>query len=368
MDAFDVYLNDLVNDNKRKTYGNLPIKWFNEYADFELADSRNNLISNKLNEILFKNTKPYYNKISKGCQICGEGKWSCLFITNKCNASCFYCPASQKNDEVPSTQGFDFNNATAYAEYVKHFGFKGVAFSGGEPLLYFDRTLEYLKQVRKIASPDIYTWMYTNGILANENNIAQLANAGLNEIRFDVGADSYKLDKIKFAKSVIPNITIEIPSIPEEYEKLISLLPKMIEAGVTNLNLHQLRLTEYNSSRLLKHNYTYIPAERPIVLESEITALKVIAYAREHSLPIGVNYCSFFFKNRFQKAGFRKQVALTMGILPENITQNAYVRKLEKDLLSYKTYTVKEKDFAGSTMFNVGAKSYYSKEECQENF
>lgn len=363
MEAFNVYLNDLVNKNKNLNFGKVPIKWLNEYADCEMMDIRNNLIDNELNAWLFENTKPYYNQISQGCKICGEGKWSCLFITNKCNANCFYCPAAQINDDVPGTQGINFNNAEDYAQYVKYFGFKGVAFTGGEPLLFFDRTLDYLKQVRKIAPADIYTWMYTNGILANELYIRQLADAGLDEIRFDIGADLYKLDKIKFAKSVIPNITIEIPAVPEECDKLISLLPQMIQAGVTNLNLHQLRLTEYNSARLLKHNYTYLPAERPVVIESEVAALKIIAYAREHSLPIGINYCSFFFKNRFQQSGFRRQMALAMGILPENITHNGYIRKLANDSLSYSTFSIKEKDFAGSTKISAGEKIYYAKEE-----
>lgn len=363
MEAFDVYLNNLVNKNKNSRFGSSPVKWLNEYADYELTDSRNSLVDNKLNSWLFENTKPYYNHVSPGCKICGEGKWSCLFVTNKCNANCFYCPAAQLNDEVPGTQGFDFGRAEDYAQYVKYFGFKGVAFSGGEPLLYFDRTLEYLKQVRKIASPDVYIWMYTNGIMADKDKMHQLADNGLDEIRFDIGADGYKLEKIKLAKSVIPAITVEIPAVPEEYEKIIRLLPEMADAGVTNLNLHQLRLTEYNAARLLKHNYTYIPAERPVVLESEIAALKILSYARENSLPIGINYCSFFFKNRFQKAGFRKQIALAMGVLSENITQNGYVRIMDGNMLLYKTYILKETDFPGASKFLAGEKPYFAKQE-----
>ena len=70
----------------------------------------------------------------------------------------------------------------------------------------------------------------------------------------------------------------------------------MIKAGVTNLNLHQLRLTKYNAPKLLKHNYTYIHAEQPIVLESELAALEILDFARSENLKIGINYCSFFFK------------------------------------------------------------------------
>ncbi len=50
----------------------------------------------------------------------------------------------------------------------------------------------------------------------------------------------------------------------------------MIKAGVSNLNLHQLRLTKHNAEKLAKRNYTFIPAEQPIVLESELAALDIL--------------------------------------------------------------------------------------------
>lgn len=119
-------------------------------------------------------------------------------------------------------------------------------------MLYFERTLEYLKAVRKNCDPDIYTWMYTNGILADKEKFQQLADARLNEVRFDIDATGFSLDKIAFAKGVVPVITIEIPANPEETERLKKMLYDIIEAGVTNLNLHQLRLTRYNVSKLSK--------------------------------------------------------------------------------------------------------------------
>ncbi len=75
--------------------------------------------------------------------------------------------------------------------------------------------------------------MYTNGILADETKLKALADENLNEIRFDIGATGFSLDKVKLAKGIIPNITIEIPSIPEEKDRIIAMLPQMIEAGVT---------------------------------------------------------------------------------------------------------------------------------------
>ena len=344
MQPFINYQNSLVNKNKAEFSSYTNIKWLNPYQAANARIKRDRLTEKLNGNWLFNETKPYYNHISNGCKLCGQGTWSCLFITGKCNAKCFYCPAPQDTDGIPTSQNLHFETPEAYAEYINYFKFKGVSFSGGEPLLFFDRTLQYLKTIRENCSPGIYIWMYTNGILADEEKFKKLAAAGLNEVRFDIGATHFKLDKIAFAKGIIPNITIEIPAVPEEKEKLKKLLPEMIKAGVTNLNLHQLRLTEHNAAKLLKHKYTFIHAEQPVVLESELTALEIINYAREENLKIGINYCSFFFKNRFQKAGFRNQIANALANPKEIITDKGFIREYSGSKISYKAIVIFDKD------------------------
>jgi pyruvate formate-lyase activating enzyme-like uncharacterized protein len=336
MEAIYNWLNSLVNQNKSDFAKYPAINWLNPYSAYDYQEQRNSLLESNNTPTYFNGTKPYHKHISQGCSLCGAGEWSCLFITNKCNASCFYCPAPQNNDEQPSTQGIDFNSAMEYAHYVKFLGFKGVSFSGGEPLLFFNRTLEYLKAVRTVCGNNIYIWMYTNGILASEEKFKLLAQAGLNEIRFDIGATGFTLDKVKMAQGIIPIVSIEIPAIPEEKDQLIALLPQMSEAGVSNLNLHQLRLTHHNAKHLANRQYTIIPAERPLVLESELTALEIIKAANGQNLSIGVNYCSFHFKNRYQKAGFRRM--LIKKIMPQaTLTNNGYIREFTENSIEYKT-------------------------------
>ena len=358
MDANANYLNGLINENKNLFSQYPDINWVNPYVGDEFQQHRDELLLRNP-AALFKQTKPYHKQISKGCQLCGQGLWSCLFITNRCNANCFYCPTSQTDDEVPSTQGLDFPSADAYAAYINHFGFKGVAFSGGEPLLYLNRVLEYLKAVRTQCAPDLYIWMYTNGLLAKPRSIQALADAGLNEIRFDIGATRYMLDMVKIAKGIIPVVTIEIPAVPEEKEQLMQLLPRMADAGVSNLNLHQLRLTPHNAPRLLKRNYTYIPAERPIVLESELAALEIIDYAREQQIDIGINYCSFYYKHRFQKAGFRRQIAAKHIQKDEFITENGFIRSLNGNELRYDKYVLSQQNKnLSATQISIGKENY----------
>jgi uncharacterized protein len=340
MDAYTSYLNNLVNKNRKQFSDLSDIKWLSQGKAYIARQKKEKLVDSLKDNLLFKETKPFYNQVSRGCELCGKGLWSCLFITNKCNASCFYCPSAQQNDEIPATQSLQFETAENYAHYINHLGFKGVSFSGGEPLLFFERTLHYLRTIRKMCSSDIYIWIYTNGMLADEKKLKLLAEAGLNEIRFDIGATGYRLNKVKLAKNIIPNITIEIPAIPEKKRLLKQLLHDMTEAGVTNLNLHQLRLTKYNASNLLKHSYTFIPAEQPIVLESELTALELLKYATMQKLPIGINYCSFWFKNRFQSAGFRHRLAQLLNLQSASITEKGFIRHYDGDSIGYSALTI----------------------------
>lgn len=307
------------------------INWYNPYKSNDFEVRRDELLGDLDHHIewKFKGTKPYLNQMSKGCELCGAGDWSCLFITGKCNANCFYCPARQDADETPQTQKLLFEEPEQYVAYINKFNFKGISFSGGEPLLVFDRTLKFIRHVRQHCSRDIYIWMYTNGILVTDEKLKLLGEAGLNEIRFDIGAVDYHTKVLQNASKFIENVTVEIPAVPEHKQKLLDILPELCEYGVTNLNLHQLRLTTYNAPKILQNDYTFLHGEHPVAVNSEISAFEIMLFVHKQKLPIGVNYCNFQFKNRFQKAGFRRKMASKLMLKGEELTQNGYLRKIE---------------------------------------
>jgi len=308
----------------------LPVNWVNSYRAGEYEEARKTYLARAGKSLHwdFQRTKPWVTSLSPGCKLCGEGQWSCLFITGLCNARCFYCPAVQQEDETPQTQRLLFDDPESYARYINWFNFKGVSFSGGEPLMVFDRTIRSVETIRRLCPPDVYIWLYTNGILGSEAKFRKLASAGINEIRFDLGATDYHLEVLKGAAACIPNVTVEIPAVPEAVEQLKELLPRLSALGVTRLNLHQLRLTAHNAGKMLPHGYTYLHGEEPTVLESELAAFELMAFVVEQGLAIGVNYCNFQFKNRFQKAGFRRKMATRLTEANEEITQNGFLRKI----------------------------------------
>ena len=279
-------------------------------------------------EMACKQTKFFWGSLSPGCRICGQGAWSCLFINGKCNCRCFYCPTSQDDISIPTTNRIPFENSRDYVDYIRHFDFRGVSISGGEPLFTFDRTLHYVEAVRREIGESIHIWMYTNGTFVTPQRLKQLRAAGLNEIRFDISAADYDLTRVRMASDEISCVTVEIPAIPEDLEKVSQLLPDLHAAGVRHLNLHQLRLTPFNFSKLSGRNYTFLHGESVTVLESELAALSILESASRENLKLPINYCSFVYKRRYQQAATRRRNAL--GILKkyESVTENGFIRCL----------------------------------------
>jgi len=306
------------------------LNWIDRHSAQEKAGERAGLIAAMEHGLswMFSQTKPHTGPLSPGCLLCGQGSWSCLFINGKCNCRCFYCPTSQDDLSVPTTNRLTFERAEDYSDYVREFGFTGVSISGGEPLLTLDRTLDYIRTVRQKNGDGLHIWMYTNGTLLDQDTVLKLKDAGLSEIRFDLGARDYRLDALRLAVGHIPVVTVEVPAVPEDRDTLASLIPVLHDEGVNHLNLHQLRLTPHNSRFLKKRNYTLLHGERVTVLESELTVLYLLNRAVLEGFRLPVNYCAFAYKNQHQRAANRKRNAPFIMKPYESLTENGFIRSL----------------------------------------
>jgi len=331
MNALINYQKKLIAQN-RKEYGlryeQLKKPSYNRL--YQAENERQQLISAIAGKAayLFNGTKPYAHAVSPGCRLCGEGHWSCLFVNNRCNCNCFYCPAPQVNTAIPETQGITFTLAEDYIGYIKKLDFRGVGLSGGEPLLTFPTTVDFLSKIKKEFGDKVYVWMYTNGTLLDEEKAIKLAETGLNELRFDLTATAYNTSKLKLALGKIPNVTVEIPAIPDEIEALKKMVIELDSLGVNYLNLHQIRLTPYNLEKLIDRNYLFLHGRKVTVLESELAALEIIKFVFQRRLKLPVNYCSFHYKNHYQQAAFRKKAAAFVLTGQEEINRNGFIRSI----------------------------------------
>mgnify|MGYP006287238657 CR=1 FL=1 len=276
----------------------------------------------------YHHTKADCSGLSPGCRHCGSGTWSCLFINGVCNANCFYCPTPQDQEDQPTTQTVTFTDVEDYMLYLKRFGYKGVSISGGEPLLTFEKTLHFITRIREEMGSDIYFWMYTNGILLDEEKLKALRHAGLDELRLDIGATGYRTHKAEMALQWIDRVTVEIPAVPEELDRLKQLLHHFDAIGLSHLNLHQIRCTPHNYKKLVERGYTFLHGPQITVMESELTALRLMQYAAERGLQTPVNYCSSIYKYRYQRRAARKRYAPFIAHPYEEITETGMIRSL----------------------------------------
>ena len=276
----------------------------------------------------FSGTKLFTHAISPGCDLCGNGGWSCLFVNGICNAHCFYCPSEQKEKGQPSTSALEFSSPRDYADYVRIFNIRGVSFSGGEPFITFDRVMLFLKALRSRVSHPLYIWMYTNGLLATEDKLKALRDNGLDEIRFDISANHYRLDALKKALGIIPRVTVEIPAIPEDLAITRQVTKELADAGVNHLNLHQLRVTPFNKDRFIQRGYTFLHGPKVTVLETELTALELIRYTLEQNIALPINYCSFTYRHQFQRAGAHRRNSPRIKAAHEDITPTGHIRTM----------------------------------------
>lgn len=251
-------------------------------------------------------------EISPGCRLCKNGRWDCIFVTGRCNLNCGFCinSISGNRNGFFSSLGSDAGELTD--NYSKA-GIKGISFSGGEALLSFDETVSLLIQLKE-HFPDNYFWLYTNGLILTENHIEKLSDYGIDEIRFNLAATGYDnldvLNRVESASMKIKNITVEIPVIPEDRDKLLAVLETWSDAGVKFLNLHELMREMNSNSYSLKGEFKRLYLEdghvTDIELKSKTSVLEIIGRIQKRRIPLNINFCSIV--NKFHQLSGRRNI------------------------------------------------------------
>ena len=91
--------------------------------------------------------------------------------------------------------------------------------------------------------------MYTNGTLCTEENLRALGEAGLDELRFNLGgvncADNV-IENIRTAKKYIPYVGIETPMTPDFFEAFFAKKERILSTGIDFINCAELHLNPNN--------------------------------------------------------------------------------------------------------------------------
>ncbi len=237
--------------------------------------------------------------LPKGCQLCVKGQKLVLFITGLCPRSCFYCPISEKKHQkdVVYADEWPVRNEKEVLKEAELISAKGAGITGGDPLTQMDRTIKYIKLLKKRFGGGFHIHLYTSLELVDKSKAKKLYNAGLDEIR--VHPDIYS-DKLWHKAEILANyewdLGIEIPVIPGA-EKQTRKLIDYFSNRINFLNLNELEMADNKAQKMLG---TFVPKDRISygIKGSEEVAKKLLK-AYENRIK-RIHYCTTTLKERVQ--------------------------------------------------------------------
>lgn len=275
------------------------------FAQIEAAiDDRNDRLMSEIKGLKTLENRTYFvgseNKFSKGCRSCllGTGL-SAIRKTNKCNLECKFCYNYGELDNIaPIGEGMWEIGGTKFYEKDMDLLFSiskkptGVSYVYLEPFMEIEK---YYSIIKKFSDAGIHQHLYTNGTLATEETLKALAEAGLDEIRFNLGASNCAdkvIENIRIAKKYIKNVGIETPMTPEFFETFFKKKEAILNTKVDFINCAELHLNENNIYNYSDENM-YISRQGYISPSwSRELTLKFMKIADEENWDLAVHDCS----------------------------------------------------------------------------
>lgn len=283
-------------------------------------DHRQETLMSKINGLNTLENRTYYvgseSNFPKGCKSCLVGTGlSAIRKTNTCNLECKFCyNFGQLDDSAPIGEGmWEIGGTKFYEKDIDlllsiHDKPTGIAYVYLEPFMEIQK---YYSVIKKFSDLNIHQHMYTNGTLATEENLKALGEAGLSELRFNLGASNCSdevIENIKLAKKYIKYVGIETPMTPEFFDVFLEKQQQILDTKLDFINCAELHLNENNIDNYYGDNM-YISRQGYIspVWSRELT-LKFMKIADDENWGIVVHDCSNYTKfaralNQNNKAG-----------------------------------------------------------------
>lgn len=310
------------------------------FAQIEAAiDHRNDILMSEIKSLKNLENRTFFvgneSKFSDGCRSCllGTGL-SAIRKTNTCNIECKFCynygeldniqPVGEGMWEIGGTKFYEKDIDLLLSVYQKP---TGVSYVYLEPFMEIEK---YYSVIKKFRSAQIHQHLYTNGTLATEETLKALGEAGLDEIRFNLGAANCSdkvIENIGFAKKYIKSVGIETPMTPEFFKAFFKKKQAIFETKLDFINCAELHLNENNIGNYYGENM-YISRHGYIspVWSRELT-LKLMKIAEEENWDLAVHDCSNYTKfarslNLSSKAGMwfgASNYACEFSVIPYEI-------------------------------------------------
>ncbi len=229
------------------------------FAQIEAAvNARNERLRAEIHNLKTLEGRTYFvgdeRRFPGGCRSCllGTGLGA-VRKTSRCNLNCPFCyDYGELDHQPPVGEGLWEIGGTKF--YEKDLPLllsvqrrpTGVAYVYLEPFLEIG---QYYPVVRRFREAGVYQHLYTNGTLATEENLRALGEAGLNEIRFNLGATGAAdavIANMKTAKKYIPAVGVETPMTPAFFQAFAAKKQAILATGLDFINCAELHLNANN--------------------------------------------------------------------------------------------------------------------------
>ena len=243
-------------------------------------------------------------RFPKGCRSCllGTGL-SAVRKTNRCNLQCPFCyDYGEMDSQPPIGEGMWEIGGTRFYERDLDLLLSvdrhptGIAYVYLEPFMEIEK---YYGVIRKFHEAGIYQHLYTNGTLATEENLRALGEAGLDELRFNLGASGCAdrvIGMIGVAKRHIPMVGIETPMTPSFYEAFRQKKDAVLATGLDFMNCAELHLNPNNIGNYWGEPMVMCRLGYLSPIWSHELTLKLMRQAAEEGWPIAVHDCCNYTK------------------------------------------------------------------------
>ncbi len=268
-------------------------------------------------------TGSLYRSLPEGCRLCHQGAKLVLFVTGVCNRYCFYCPVSNERRGIDSTYANErrVESDEQVVEEARRMSALGTGITGGEPMGRLDRTLHYIKLLKKNFGKSHHIHLYTCTV-PSEETLKALNEAGLDELRmhpskdvWDHFYDSAYHHALKQAIALGMSAGIEIPALAPvpEIERAVA------EAGGF-LNLNELEFSETNCEAMKRQGFARKDDVSNAVQGSETVAREIVLNSIANT-----RYCSSRFKDAVQLRERLKRTASNVARPFDEITDDGTI-------------------------------------------
>lgn len=268
------------------------------------VDARNDALMRSIKRLKTLENRTYYvgndAKFPRGCRSCllGTGL-SAVRKTNKCNAACKFCydygeldaipPIGEGMWEIGGTKFYERDIPLLLSIQKKP---TGVAYVYLEPFMEIEK---YYPVVKIFHDAGVHQHLYTNGISASEETLAALGEAGLDEIRFNLGASNASdavLAHMAAAKKHIPLVGVETPMTPGMYARFVEKKDQILATGLDFINCAELHLNENNLANYAGENLYMCRHGYISPIWSRALTLQLMKLADDERWDIAVHDCA----------------------------------------------------------------------------